>query len=111
MVVVVREAARGAVTEEAHRLVSELHLETPTPDGATNGALLDAIGSRELADGLLRIMRDGSRIASEHGFLAGQLFEARSESLPESELEPRFAAFEWHYDKFELPPMATRVPL
>ena len=22
---------------------------------------------------------------------------------------PRFAAFEWHYDKFELPPMATRV--
>jgi GMP synthase-like glutamine amidotransferase len=22
---------------------------------------------------------------------------------------PRFAAFEWHYDAFELPPMATRI--
>jgi hypothetical protein len=22
---------------------------------------------------------------------------------------PRFAAFQWHYDAFELPPMATRI--
>jgi maltose alpha-D-glucosyltransferase / alpha-amylase len=88
------DAARSAITEEAPRVVSELHLETPTPDGSTNGALVEAIGSRELAQELLRVMREGRRIASEHGFLSGQFFEAPIDSPPESELEPRFAAFE-----------------